>query len=159
MRALLVPIVAASLVLASCGNPRGSQARSVAADIKPSDVIVGTWTIKREDSLNPHIQGYEFAADNTVKVTLFGAKQPIMGKYAFANDYTLEMEYDADEAARKAYANAVGAYKKSDRIPDQLPAKEKLTIAVKSVKTGDKPGFEMIVENEKNFSLIYRKAE
>jgi hypothetical protein len=190
MRAVSVALTAVvGLVLASCGGGQpGSQAKA-AADLKPRDVIVGAWKIKKEDPLDPHVQGYDFAADNTVKVHCLGTKDPISGKYVFLNDYTIEVEYDAGEEAKKAYADAVKAYKNSGtevakqdggkvpgqiqgamagmfgRIPDQLPEKETLTVIVKSVQAsgdkqaGGKPGTEMIVKNAKDFSLVYRKEE
>jgi hypothetical protein len=186
MRAVLYPLtIIAVLGLASCGGGPGSKAKSAGSEIKPQDVIVGVWKIKKNDPLDPHIQGYEFAADNTVKVMCLNAKEPIKGKYTFVGDYTMEVEYDATEDARQAYAAAVKAYKDSGtetakkdsgkimpqiqgamagmfgRIPNELPAKERLTVLVKALPAGDggKHGAEMIVKNEKDFSLTYRKEE
>jgi hypothetical protein len=186
MRAMLFTLsIIAVLGLSSCGGGPGSKAKSAGSEIKPRDVIVGVWKIKRNDPLDPHIQSYEFAADNTVKVMCLNAKEPIKGKYTFVNDYAMEVEYDATEEARQAYAAAVKAYKDSGtetakkdsgkitpqiqgnmaamfgRIPDDLPAKEKLTVLVRSIPAGDgdKHGAELIVKNEKDFSLTYRKEE
>jgi len=185
----LVPVilaVAAGLIVAACGDNRPDSQAKAAADLKPREAIVGSWTIKTEESPEPYIRGYDFAADNTVKIHCSGAKEPIKAKYAFVNDYTMEVEYDATEEARKSYADAVKAYKEGSkeaakkdsgiigggaagamagmfaRIPDQLPAKEMLTVIVKSVPSagnqgGDKSSAEMILKNSQDFSLVYRK--
>jgi hypothetical protein len=185
-------ILAASvgLIVTSCGgsDQPGSQAKTVAT-LKPHDLIVGVWQIKKDDPLEPFIVSFEFAANNTLKMHCQGAKEPIKGKYTFVNDYAIEVEYEATEEARKAYAAAVKGHKSSGvaaaksetgeippqiqgamagmfgRIPDQLPAKEKLQIAVKSVspggtqQPGERSGFEMLLENEKQYTLRFRKAE
>jgi len=189
MRTVLVILVASvGLVLTSCGGQPGSQAKTVAT-LKPRDVIVGVWQIKQGDPLDPFIVSYEFAADNTLKLHCKDAKEPIKGKYTFVNDYAVEVEYEATEEGRQAYAAAVKAHKSGGtaaakkesgnippaiqgamanmfgRIPDQLPAKEKLKIAVKSVnpggtkQAGEHSSVEMILENEKQYTLRFRKSE
>jgi hypothetical protein len=188
MRAMIFILVASALVLASCGGQPGSQAKTVAT-LNPRDVIVGVWQIQPGDPLEPYIVSFEFASNNTLKLLCQGAKEPIKGKYTFVNDYAVEVEYEATEEARQAYAAAVKTFKESHhgvakqedgkiqpqiagamanmfgRIPDQLPATEKLKIAVKSInpsgtkQAGVQAGFEMILENEKQYTLRFRRSE
>jgi hypothetical protein len=190
MRAVLcIPVLTSCLLLLSCGGP-GSKAKAP-GELKAPDVIVGKWDGKKDEGgLNSYIVDYEFGADNTVTVTCLNAKEPIKGKYKFANDYTLEMEYEATDEAKKVYAEAARAYKTTRReaaakdnggqvppqilgpmqgmfarIPDELPAKEKLTINVRPVPAGSgkdapsSPAIEMVLTNEKNFLHVFRKRQ
>jgi hypothetical protein len=185
-----VPVILAAcvgLISSSCGGGQPRSPVNAATGLKPRDVFVGSWKIKKEDALETHVEGYDFAADNTLKVHYVGAKELIKGTYTFLDDFTVEVAYDATEEAKKAYADAVKAYKTSDaslakqgkvaaqvqgaiagifaRIPDQLPATEKLTVFVKSVpaagdkQTGDKRDTEMTVKGANDFSVVYRKEE
>lgn len=150
MRAITsISIFAAYLSLSSCDNP-GSKAKAP-GELRPRDVIVGTWVAKRDEgSKEPYIATFEFGPDHSAKLMCSNAKEPIKGKYQFTNDYTLKIDYEATDEARRTFAD--------------LPASETFTINVRPVSTagvgGNAPatlGIELILTNEKNFSLVFRK--
>jgi hypothetical protein len=177
-----------ALLVTSCGGP-GSRAKAPGGELNARDVIVGKWEgIQDNEGLNSYIVGYEFGPDNTVKIMCLDAKEPIKGTYKFLNDYTLEMEYEATDEAKKTFAEASRTYKSVRkeaaakdnsgkvpgkilgpmqgvfaRIPDELPAKEKLTVTVRPIPAGNAkdapttPGVEMVLTNENEFSHVFRK--
>jgi hypothetical protein len=175
---LAVLVVVVSFNLSACDNGPDSHAKAVVSETKPQDVLVGRWEVKDEHWFKPHIQGYEFAADQTAKLLLLGRTRPLPAKYHFIDDYTLELEYDRTDDTCDEYSRAVRGCMRSirhtsalptseyglDRIPTELPAKEKLTISLRTLGKGIMGGglatkYEMVIENEKEFSLVYRKTE
>jgi hypothetical protein len=178
MRAIrLVLVLVSCLLLASCDNP-GSKAKAP-GELKAPEVIVGKWVGKKDgQGGDSYIGSYEFGTDHSVRVMCLNAEKPITGKYQFTNDYTLQLEYEGTSESRKAFAEAAKAFRMSaadtaikdkggaarSQIPNELPAKEILTINVRSVPAVGggsgapaHPAIELILTNEKGISHIFRK--
>jgi hypothetical protein len=178
MRAITsILVMAGCFALLSCDNP-GSRAKAP-GELNPPDVIVGTWVAKKDESgRESYIVGYEFGPDHSAKVICLNAKEPIKGKYQFTNDYTLKMEYEATAEAKRTFAEASKVFRRSDGetaiqdkgaptshpFPEELPKSETFTINVRPVPFAGggtnapaTPGIELILTNERNFSLVFRK--
>jgi hypothetical protein len=176
---LAVLVVVIPFGLCACENGPGSQAKSVAAELKPRDVLVGMWKITDDQTPVTPFVSYEFGADGTLKIVLKDAKIPVTGKYAFITEYTLEVEYDRSDAIRRAYAEAAGSFKKEPdhvlekmkqmgrskvEMPSELPAKEKLTVKVRKLgvhggQAGETEHYSMLLETEQNLVLKLIKSE
>jgi hypothetical protein len=165
MRALhLVWIGGLSLLLGGCSSGGG-----LAPPPLNKDLLTGKWKSAVE---NQFISGYEFKGDGSFKVTFDGMEQPLTGKYTWSGDRSLDVEYPSEGEIRKAYAEAVKAYKthfmervKAGEIPDraagslsvireELPAKETLKVAII-----EQPPVELSLTDELATSRRFQKAD
>jgi hypothetical protein len=160
-----------ALLITSCGSGSGKVATNDVVPVsKYKEMLVGKWKADGNDQL---VQAYEFGPDNKVKVAFHGMKEPVEGKYSWAGDRDLELEYQASDAAKKDYAAAVKAHKDPLRkqaeaggpigdavrksleaIPDELPAKEKVKVIM-----SEKPHDLLIVTLEKGLTLNFDRAK
>jgi hypothetical protein len=127
---------------------------------KYKELLPGRWEADDKDQV---VQGYEFASDNTLKVTIKGMARPVPGKFSWSAEKELEIEYPAPEEVKQLYAAAVKAYKEPirkllasgkagkgaigmkkgmDAIPDELPPRETIQVIL-----GEKPRAVLIVTN------------
>ena len=135
------------LLAAACGSRGKIDQDDVVPVGKYRELIVGHWQTTEEKNF---IQGYEFARDGTLKMTLKGMADPVRARFTWTDDRQLEIEYQAPEAVKKRYAAAVKAYKEPTQkkldegkmderaehglrmslntIPDELPARQKVGV-------------------------------
>jgi hypothetical protein len=158
------------LLLASCGNSGPARTDTVTPVSKYKEMIVGKWEAEGGEQL---VQVYEFAPDGKVKVTFKGMKEPVPGNYTWTGDRELTFEYQATEEAKKGFADSVKAYKEPmrkqaqgggpigdamkkslDAMPDELPAKEKVTTIL-----GDKPHDVLIITLQQGLTLNFNRAK
>jgi hypothetical protein len=97
------------LLLPACGSGKVKKDDpSVTPVGKYKELLVGKWEADEKDAF---IQGYEFASDNTLKMTVKGMKEPIPGKFSWSGDRELDIKYNPSPEVKKDYAAAAKAYK------------------------------------------------
>jgi len=72
------------------------------------ELVVGKWKTP-SDAL--FLQGFEFSEDGTMKMMYNGMKKPIMGKFTWTDERSMEVEYEKEAKARQDYEAAAEAYK------------------------------------------------
>jgi hypothetical protein len=132
-------------------------------------LLLGKW---KNTSEAQFVVGYEFEEGGALKMTVQGVKQPVSGRYTWAGERNLDLEYQAPEDVKKAFAAAAKAYKEDiqerikagrlpDRagpgmlgvVPDELPAKETFQVGL-----SEKPRRLTLIRSG-GASQIFEKAE
>ncbi|HEY1858755.1 MAG TPA: hypothetical protein VGG61_00260 [Gemmataceae bacterium] len=132
-------------------------------------LLTGKW---KNDSESQLVQGYEFAEDGALKVTILGMDAPLAGRYAWNGERTIGMEFQLAPEVGQAYEAAAKAYKDnvmdqiktgklSDRagpsilgtVHDQWPTSETLKVAL-----SEKPPL-LILGNDAGFTQHFNKVD
>jgi hypothetical protein len=165
------------LIGALCLLPGACAKREVKTDdvtitpvSKYKELLVGKW---QNDNQEDIIQGYEFASDNTMKMTVKGMKEPVPGKFSWSGERELDITYNAGPDVKKGYVAAVNAYKEPlrkrvgkgegpiaagmkkgmDAIPDNLRAKETIKVTL-----AEKPQ-EVLIVNAGGRQMAFRRSK
>jgi hypothetical protein len=80
-------------------------------------LLTGAW---KNNAPALFVTGYEFADDGTLKVTIRGMEQPLVGRYAWTGDRSLQLEFQASPEGRQAYKAAAKGYK--DQVKARIQA-------------------------------------
>jgi hypothetical protein len=132
-------------------------------------LLVGKW---KNASSAKFLAGYEFTDDGTAKLTFQGMEQPVLARYAWSGDRTLDLDYQLTPEVQRAYKAAAKAYKDqitdlikagklheraggpmSAAVHDELPARETLQVAI-----SEQPRFIMLTD-EGATTQTFDKAE
>src|SRR5260221_11374100 len=71
-------------------------------------LLIGKWTADDADQL---VQGYEFAADKSLKMTLWQMPEPITGTYSWSDNGVLSTEYRLSDETKTAVKKGLAAYR------------------------------------------------
>jgi hypothetical protein len=112
MRAKFLLVAGLFLLLGAC-----SSKVSQAPPPLNKQLLTGKWKNSSEVQL---IAGYEFSDDGALKVTVRGMDLPVLGRYTWSGERTLDLDYKAEADVQKAYAAAAKAYK--DDVQDRIKA-------------------------------------
>jgi hypothetical protein len=112
MRAKFLLVAGLVLLLGACSG-KVSQAPPPIN----KQLLTGKWKNSSEVQL---IAGYEFSDDGALKVTVRGMDLPVLGRYTWSGERTLDLDYKAEADVQKAYAAAAKAYK--DDVRDRVKA-------------------------------------
>jgi hypothetical protein len=104
MRARQLIVGGLALLLGACSGGGGPPPPALNKQLLP-----GTW--KNVAAERQFVTGYEFAGDDTLKMTVRGMEQPVSGRYTWSGDRTLDVEFEAPPEVRQAYTAAAKAYK------------------------------------------------
>lgn len=165
MRTKLVLVGGLILIAGACANKVNH-----APPTFDKQLLVGKWK-NVADAL--FVNGYEFAEDGGLKMSVKGMKKPISGRYAWSGDRALDLEYELPEDVQKGYRAAAKAYKDnvkegmetkkiSDKAGpgmlaatrDELPAKETLRASI-----SEKPRLLILVEEANGQTMTFERLE
>jgi hypothetical protein len=133
------------LLITACGNPKVDPGRPVLK----KELLVGKWKVTEDNEETQYVQDCEFA-DGKLKMTVKGLKEPVPGTYSWADDYTLDVTFQANDDLKKAFKTAIQALKKPrlakigdakdhipdsqrksvEEIPNELPATQKYKVGI-----------------------------
>ena len=126
-------------------------------------LLTGKWKSASGDAF---LLGYDFADDGTFQMTIWHMDRPVPGRYAWAGERDLELDYRETPEVRRAYEAALKAYReKVEAMPglarpsmlrpvrDELPAKETLRAGL-----SEKPPL-LILTREDGFSQTLERAD
>lgn len=177
MRALsLILAGGLSLLISACGgdsNGGRTNPEGVTPVSKYNELIVGRWQNIDESEF---IQSYEFAPEDTLKMTVKGMAEPFSARYRWAGDRQLEFEFEASDQVKKRYTAAVNAYKEPirkrlgegkldgraatgmkismDAVADQVPVKQTIQVIL-----SEKPREVLLLSTESTKMTLRRTRE
>jgi len=155
------------LLLTACGTPK--------EDHSPppldKDMLLGKWEADDPEQL---VQGYEFAAEKSLRMKLKQVPETVPGTYDWSGNASLTMEYRPSVEAKKASATVLAAVKQdlrdrakktpgpvgaglenaANNYPDELPAKELLRIGL-----SDRYGPVLVITTEKGLNMRFKKSQ
>src|SRR5437764_12186541 len=89
------------LLAAACGDGKSKVEKHPVTPVsKYGELLPGRWQGVDKDK---YIQGYEFASDGTLKMTVKGMAEPVPGTFTLSDDRELRLERQATEGVKKSY--------------------------------------------------------
>ncbi len=142
MRVLhLLMTIGLILTLGACSGPK----QNGAPPPVNRELLIGSWAAPEEGQL---VRTVEFAADGSMKITFKNVPGEVAGKYAWSDDHSLAVEYQASAEAKKAYHATVKAMLEQikelakrmgkpaieasavEHYPEELPAQETMRVGL-----------------------------
>ena len=134
------------------------------------ELLPGKWKASEEDQ---YVAEFEFNADGTMKMRVKELEEPVPGKYSWSGDRSINLEFQATEEIKKAYAAAIKRLKAPrlkglgnqkgpiadnmrrtiDAIPDELKA-ETYKVVIEKRKAE-----QLTLTGDSGYSLEFKKVK